>query len=640
MNRWGGRESGTTGEGLLGCHCAGLMIGGRSPGPDVPWFVLPSSFAPYSPPGSPSSPYSAGSTLQGADNPPPGSPIFPFHANIQRFWASVAPILANPTYVVVVPSTVPIDPLTGGPRMTTSVAASFPGLIATGAAANYTWQQWATSVQDTFRKYTNVNTANISATYGGAVFSTTVGPMTGYGRSEGAAIFGLPPFSFIWDVTLGGPTGNGINEIILTDQSLAGIGLTSMLVDPANGNILECDVIFDVGVTTASPLNAVGARGLFQASGTNTTVPEEWTALDHEIGHFWGLDHTNLHSGIQSVGGTLPIANYGPVPANPTNISRALFPTGVPPVAGPPVFPGMVGFITHLGIGANRVVLNLHNDDAVSLSKIYPVPMPRRGIAKVPLINVSASIRGRVTSTSTAAGVFGRNVWVVPDVNLDVAGVGYPNSGVISSTARVVDDPLTTTPDPNVPGTNYYRDDLAANAPFFSTNQSRLGAGGTGDFSIDGIPTSIVSNAGSPNPPEFDIVFEDAGRLGAGFGNQAEWFGAPSIYTGNPFGAPTTIQTAVTFLSNMTFIPRSGASSLSLVQGTVIHIAPTESNDFLNLGAPAAMPQTIQPPPCRCTAPNTRSSSAFARLHHSTIRSFWFEYLDDQRQKRRTDVRL
>lgn len=237
-----------------GRRLVALSFGGRFAQPEVPWFVLPSNYQPYAAPGPIDSPYSTPSvTNQSPDNPPTfGTSGFRIHPNITRHWLG-----GNATFVVVVPQNLPTvtieDPGTGGeggggngePDLSLNIV-DFFGIAANGIAATYTWQNWVDAVRRTMDKFSLCPTAQTQATFLGVVRGA-------YGLTEG-----VPPMvldRFIWSTLNGGPTGNGVNEIILADQNILGIGLTSMLVDPATGEIVECDVLINVGQTPAAPTN-------------------------------------------------------------------------------------------------------------------------------------------------------------------------------------------------------------------------------------------------------------------------------------------------------------------------------------------------------------------------------------------------
>lgn len=240
--------------------------------------------------------------------------------------------------------------------------------------------------------------------------------------------------------------------------------------------------------------------------------------------------------------------------------------------------------------------------------------MPRPQNPKIPLINLFASIRGRLTLTNAASadGMFGPNVWTVPSAQIDQT---FPLVGQISGTARITSDALTTLVDPIPPNVRFYRDDLRQFDYFGAP--SRLGYQGSGDFSIDGIdaPGSILGD-----PREYDIVFEDSDWLGVSggpVGNQAEWFSTAlqgsnppiiaGLYSGNPLTSSFSVNAFGQVGQNppVNFAPSitSGSAarqvaSLSVLPGTIIHLSPRETARFTpgglaapdgTQGAPAPM---------------------------------------------------
>ena len=588
---------------------AGLRRDGRSTQPHQPWMVLPSTFGPFVAPPAAGSPYSPGGMNQGADNPPPfplpsGHPTIlttpiSTHANITRFWPE-----GETRYTIVIPRSVP--PVSGNtPDLNTTMKATFPSLVSgtSSAGTSYTWNDWVRAVRGTFDRYTKIATAETNALFQGTAYEPTP-----YSLTTGAPNFAATVGQFIWPINLGGPTGNGVNEIILCDNTVPGLGLTSMLVDPTTGAIIECDVIFDVGVTAANPGSTGGFFQSFQVGTQNiTTTPNEWTGLPHEVGHYFGMDHTNLHPGL-AFPAALPVGSY----AVGTGASRAVYPTTINPAAPP--FPMMVGFVTYLGAGADATTAAMHPDDATCLSLTYPVDMPRPLSSKVPLINNSASIRGRLTDdVVNFAGVFGRNVWVVPQDLLDAAG-GFPTTGIISGASRITDDPLV------LQAGLYVDNRVSVTAPMPSfIGTSVLGAfvtfntNATGDFSVDGIPApslDISLLGAAADPPEFDLVIEESQFLGvAGLGgNQAEWFGQtgtpityaaiPGSSAGNPLPIPLTTPLGVAMTSHENISttgchPDAAATpvqSTSMLAGTVIYVNGLETLETNIVGAPGIPP--------------------------------------------------
>ncbi|HGY92708.1 MAG TPA: hypothetical protein ENK43_16180 [Planctomycetes bacterium] len=546
-------------------------VGGHSK--EVLWYTLPASgYAPYVAPGNPPSstpntPYSSPTTNNFAgDNPPANVGTFPFHPNITRHWLG-----GDTRYVVSIPGNV--TKLGNGlPDLNQKVATAFPGLVA--SPPNYTWQNWVNDIQSAMGMFVQVPSAEIGVKFDGAPYAAG-----NYNRSTGAAMPTgvLSTGTFIWSVfdSTPGPTGNGINEIILTDQNLlGGIGFASMLVDPSNGQIIECDIIFNVGQTTANV-----DQGLFQLSPAGgSTAPAEWTALPHEIGHFWGLDHTNLHPGA---GLTTPISAV-------TAGSLSVYPPTAPVPGGPLEIPVTVGGITWLGAGYNLLSQQLPPDDATALSRIYPVLVPDRNRGKYPLINMTATIQGQYRTAAQGTGIFGKNILAVPALTAGTSNATFAQRGVISGTARLDMDALLTA------ATGLYVDTRPGmnNAPYYAGPSVMGQQNGTGDFSLQGLTVGGGFDATTGTPLAYDIIMESSGPLGVSMTNQAEWFnegtGPNALYFGN---SPTTGGNANGVLVHSSTVVATGASgpvlllagatitSTSVVAGSVIDLHPSDTAD-------------------------------------------------------------
>lgn len=529
----------------------GLSFGGVAPKPDVQWFIIPPA-----------------GVLQ-ADQPAVSGVVS--HANITRYWSTTGP---SANYRVVLPP---------GQFSTSLVSASIAGVSGTTSPASlYRWQDFITAVDNTFAKFLTCNTAQLpSCVNAGTLTANYQSPATTLPPSVLANPLGT------WSVALGGPTGNGINEIILTNQpALAGsVGLCSMNVNAA-GVIQEADVI--LYAPTLFTLAQTGGGG---ATAALTAIPEHWTALTHEIGHYWGLDHTNLHPGsAPTLPGTLSAPTNFSLPASG---SAAVFPASSTIYPGGSVWvpiPGMCGIITHLGGLFDYTLVALHPDDQTSLSKIYPVSLPNTvgGVTKVPLINQFGRIIGRQTSVAT--GIFGRNVWADGDLRtIGIPGnLGYPVNGTISGCSRL----STTEPSAFflansvysrpfghavlgtfnatglLPGIDMFANPFTSNPNQLSVVGSSLSGGlqTTGDYSIDGLTPGYA----------YDIVFETGSLLGATAPNLAEWFGAPGIFANPPVAAglsPMRMKSATGQLFGV------AASSTNVNPGTVIAIDPLDHNE-------------------------------------------------------------
>jgi hypothetical protein len=469
--------------------------------PDVPWYVL--QYARCGPPGSAcpatiplvtppytysTAPYNAPLVLHGTPPVPVGKPNpnnpspNPNHDNVMRHWATMS--AANPVQVyIVVPET--------------AAAAATTDIFATtiGAAGPYFYSQWVNDITATFNKYVGLTTAdihvNVTPVYSGmtAPFDPVVHRDI-YDPPPPTPVPLPAPFSgginasghLIWDWSGGlggspngtGPTGNGFNEIIfLRNRPLGSTGLTSMDLDPATGAIIECDVVFSVAAFAG------------QIPG-GPYLPSETTAFVHEVGHFFGLDHTNLHPGP-------------PLPATQVVIAGITYPSWMSytriPSFVPTEYPGMVAGITGFA-GANIIAQQLHIDDAAGASRIYPVPAPQIGSPKVPLINTTAEIRGYVAIDGLGGGRFGDNVFPLEravgspfQLNPPDPNPAQPRIGTISGTGRP------------------YISDVVGS---FDTAANTTSSGG---FRILGVPAP-VSLLGPPYGTQYDIVAEDMAYLG------------------------------------------------------------------------------------------------------------------------------
>ncbi len=572
-----------------------MSFGGVAP--DVPWFTLPAAgYGPLVLPvvGTPPTgfePYTNPAPTQNwnADNPPSSS--YTSHSNVTRYWS------APPTYTIVLPP---------GVTGTDQVAKSFPStrtvLSSVGVVPVYTWNDWINDVNSTFRTYDETITAQISTTYSGT--STADWRFAAASMAVGLG-------TFIWPTSsaTAGPTGNDTNEIILTDQpTLLGGGLTSMIVDPTTGVILEADVFFSVDLLFTLVTSNAGV--------TTVTTPREWTALRHEIGHFYGLDHSNLHPGL---------AGATPLPSNPglgtvTAASVADFtgPATSSIPTGELIVPGMVGVITHAGLNFNMVNSPLHLDDATCLSRIYPVCMPSdpaQGGQKLPLINTSARIIGRMRNGNTVfsppggaavAGKFGVNVYVHEEGTTGNAQV-YPKQGVLSGMARLSDTDGAFFSRYNRPSSYPVDGLLSAVAPWPATQlfsgNSVVGAStvlpalvplapqpvltATGDFSLDGLPPGSMEEAVA-----YEVVFEDSASLGVLAANQADWFNEPGFYTGNPLDPYAPVAAVLRSIASEDLGFSRLQSQMRTVPGTVIALDPVDHDEtsLSGVGVPGAFP--------------------------------------------------
>ncbi len=553
--------------------------------PDNPWFVL--AFPRCGPPGMncggvvpppmggymyTTPPY----LLSGpaATKPPnPDNPSAnPYHSNIMRHWANTRQV--NPVHVIIVCN-----------ATSSSAGASdiFNGGLPGGLA--YYWANFVADIQNTFAAFTGCPTADVWVNTT-PVYTDTV--LSGYSAAAAYAVYDPPPpvaapaplslmgaGQLIWDYNLtllpvvepnrNGPTGNGFNEILfLQNRPLLNGGFCSMDLDPATGAIIECDVAFDVG-SFLNPLMNLALR------------PNETTAFRHEIGHFFGLDHTNLQPNASNFGaGTSSWMGFAN-PLNPVELS------------------GMLGVIRGFP-GINMVLQPLHNDDAAGLSRIYPVQVPVPNLiptqSKDPLINTTATIRGTVFVNSMSPR-FGDNVFVLqrgfgatplpapPDTS-------YPRVGTISGTARL-------RPSDVVGAIN-----------------TATGGRTSGGFEIIGIPATAPASQ-APYGTVYDVVAENLGfSLGnAPMPSYGEWyqdsFLNPSI---NAIGLSQNqtrfVASDVNFMAGLpgqvpSWASTQVVSSLDVVRGTVIDLG-----SIVHAGGPNNIVFDTRSRPLLYISPRTR----------------------------------
>jgi hypothetical protein len=218
----------------------------------------------------------------------------------------------------------------------------------------------------------------------------------------------------LWHTSTGGPTGNSLNEIMMVDSAAGlGVGLASMIMDPLTGRIRECDLIWNANpAQVAATYRQIPNAGP-PCAGAPGGGPPISTAIEHEIGHFFGFDHTNVHPGI---GGIQPTPNYQPPVLNGAPLSGALFtnffelPGMVSAFTNPPV--GMT--TTPQGFWRTHPGRAFHSDEAGGLGELYPVLSPGSPLPDfsqpVPLINTFGRIEGLVVSDELPSSVFGLNV--------------------------------------------------------------------------------------------------------------------------------------------------------------------------------------------------------------------------------------
>jgi hypothetical protein len=396
----------------------------------------------------------------------------------------------------------------------------------------------------------------------------------------------------------------------LTNNHVRGAGgLCSMLVDPTTGVITEADVLFD---RASFWPGGIPNAGLAPASGQPWN-PRETTAYAHEIGHFFGLDHSNLHVGNLGIGGgtqCAPGVNPVPLGAFPPSISSCYTPDTNPASnRHQPIvlseYPAMAGGVV-TGGGSNHVLAPLHTDDAIGISMLYPVT----GLAgcpppKLPLINTSAVIRGHVLLPG-GQPLYGVNVTVCrhdPGVGTIVAGL--PPTGTVSGMFRLT------------PSEVIGKADLATGAP------------SSGAFDCEGVPISLGGvGSGMQTPLAFgtvhDIALEPTESAGITAGNNAgagastltfsEWVEDSVLNV-----PPSNVWGSLSYVSGWVSNDGNGpVSSMEVAPGSIIDV------NLVHNGTITVEPVTrplvqMTPRDCRPTGTMTVTVISNFQLHPATI---------------------
>ena len=318
-------------------------------------------------------------------------------------------------------------------------------------------------------------------------------------------------------ITSPAPTGDGINEVAwCAPNASVFIGLTSMVMDPVSGRIEECDVLYNVNVMRSSLsatqvsisnimvfLQPIALSVYPGRSVTNRQSASFITTVPHEIGHFMGLDHTNIHPGGH---GALQATDWTPVPLPGADASYFQYNRKWLD------YPAMVGSITRLWDGTNAYSMNtstapLHPDEEAGIVRIYPydLPSPANVGTRNNIINARARFEGRVLEddlmTLPIEYAPFRNVFVLPVPNGGV--VQYPTNATISGTHR------------REPSSVVGLRDAGANAP------------GTADYVLQNVdPTGGVAGAiGTDNMLAVEPMAALGISIGTGLGwTPAEWW--------------------------------------------------------------------------------------------------------------------
>jgi hypothetical protein len=419
------------------------------------------------------------------------------------------------------------------------------------------------------------------ATYGFHPCNPPIPPQIGNRHSSISAQFGghtttkwNPPISpqpgLLWSVPNGGPTGDLTNEIIFTQGNFPGItgGFASMIVEPVSGSIVECDVIF-VESGIAIPASAPPGTPCTQAHGG----PSSTVLINHELGHFFGLDHTNLHTGTYGP---------GPVPLTPAPVN------GAPPTAAAFTalnqYPAMVSNAgAQMGFWITDPLWPLHPDEAAAMATIYPViaPDPPTATAqKRPVINDFGRIEGLVTYVlgDRLLNTWGLNVFPLLTAAPQAPSPPQnPAVGAVVGMAR-----------------------LQSGSGVVGSMDTSTGTLCSGGFRLNGVP------ANTPGATTYSCRVESLESLGFFLGGGAalawgEWFQPPVANPPLFPNAPPAWGSAAPALTiSSRFAHQNSRGTLFVYPGTVLSLN-------LNIAVTTSGPEAVTRPAIQITPRNGRT---------------------------------
>lgn len=548
---------------------------GRCGGEDpyVLWYVMaaPASAAPglqgmcnTPTPYAPLSTYTAG--VPNPNNPDPSG----VQSIMTRHW----PAGGSVPYVINIP---PGTPLTNDIFAANPLTAS-PGSV---LPVVYTWSTFFTDIPalmnsvfaiptaDTPRPILSTYPPGMAPNYNAAIPAGGVFPGSGqfvWAHGQGGAC--------------GGPTGNAINEFIFLPGGTLGLpgGVASMLLDATTGTITECDVILEATSTVWTGIDVQTNSG-----------------LAHEIGHFWGLDHTNLNPG-GAFFNSLPalatsaqpgfpgtfgavFASVNDIPAMTSGFTRTT------PTLAAPITPAR-----------NRVFSPWVNDDIAGFSALYPVKSLTSAVGKTPLINTTATIIGSLLDrTGAGRGSFGDNLFVVhqaiPQTSMGAPLPGTPQVGTVSGTYRSGPRSVTGSLDTLTTATC------------------------TGEFRLDGIPILVNGAPTSGGISEYALFVEPLGSIGLGAPHLGATVGVPPFFAvffgewwyefilnsaNNPLALPFAPISYAGHFSNglnaLTSVSLCGVNSMLMAEGTIIRLdTPIDTTPLAPSGSPVQIELVSRP---------------------------------------------